>query len=106
MGWGGILAMGFAGGMVPSPSAVVVLLGALALGRAWFGVTLVLAYGVGLALTLLVAGLVLVGAQSWLEPRLRHGGGWQRLMVVLPVLTPVAVFGGGLLLAARAARVL
>src|SRR5262245_31433051 len=37
--------MGFAGGLVPSPSALVVLLGAIALGRTWFGVLLVVAYG-------------------------------------------------------------
>src|SRR5205823_984135 len=36
-----LVAMGFAGGLVPSPSALVVLLGAMALGRAWFGVVLV-----------------------------------------------------------------
>jgi len=53
--------MGIAGGLVPSPSALVVLLGAIALGRTWFGVVLVLGYGVGMAATLtLVLVLVLV----------------------------------------------
>lgn len=33
----GMIAVGFAGGMVPSPSALIVLLGGIALGRAWFG---------------------------------------------------------------------
>ena len=51
--------MGFVGGLSPSPSAVVVLLGAAALGRAWFGVLLVLAYGVGMAATLTGVGLAL-----------------------------------------------
>ncbi len=54
-----LLAMGFAGGLSPSPSAVVVLLGAAALGRAWYGVLLVLAYGVGLAAVLTGIGLAL-----------------------------------------------
>ncbi|MFF4232211.1 nickel transporter [Streptomyces sp. NPDC001820] len=54
------LLLGFAGGLVPSPSAVVVLVGAAALGRAWFGLLLVLAYGVGLALTLAAAGFAAV----------------------------------------------
>jgi nickel/cobalt exporter len=53
--------MGFAGGLLPSPSAVVVLVGANALGRPWFGVGLVLAYGVGLALTLALVGLLVTG---------------------------------------------
>ena len=54
-----LLAMGFAGGLSPSPSAVVVLLGAAALGRAWYGVLLVLAYGIGLAATLTGIGFAL-----------------------------------------------
>ncbi|WP_329408339.1 nickel transporter [Streptomyces sp. NBC_00704] len=56
----GTLLLGFAGGMVPSPSAVVVLVGAAALGQAWFGLLLVVAYGVGLALTLTAAGFAVV----------------------------------------------
>src|SRR5205823_6162900 len=58
-----LAAMGFAGGLVPSPSAVVVLLGAIALGRAWLGVALVVAYGAGMALTLCGAGLLLTRAR-------------------------------------------
>ncbi|MET9134718.1 urease accessory protein UreH domain-containing protein [Streptomyces antibioticus] len=56
----GTILLGFAGGMVPSPSAVVVLVGAAALGHAWFGLLLVVAYGVGLALTLTAAGYAVV----------------------------------------------
>ncbi|MEG8278645.1 nickel transporter [Streptomyces sp. AHA2] len=60
----GTILMGFAGGLVPSPSAVVVLVGAAALGQAWFGLLLVAAYGVGLALTLTAAGYAVVKAGS------------------------------------------
>ncbi|WP_405642327.1 sulfite exporter TauE/SafE family protein [Streptomyces sp. NBC_00019] len=56
----GTILLGFAGGLVPSPSAVVVLVGAMALGQAWFGFLLVVAYGVGLALTLTAAGFAVV----------------------------------------------
>ncbi|MEU3462969.1 sulfite exporter TauE/SafE family protein [Streptomyces sp. NPDC006733] len=56
----GVLVMGFAGGLVPSPSAVVVLVGATALGRAWFGLLLTFAYGAGLALTLTGTSLLVV----------------------------------------------
>jgi nickel/cobalt transporter (NicO) family protein len=52
--------MGIAGGLVPSPSALVVLLSAIALGRTAFGVVLVLAYGIGMAATLTMAGILLV----------------------------------------------
>jgi nickel/cobalt exporter len=39
LGRAGLVGMGVAGGLVPSPSALVVLLGAIGLGRTWFGVT-------------------------------------------------------------------
>ncbi len=55
--------IGLAGGLVPSPSALVVLLGAIGLGRAGFGVLLVLAYGLGMAGTLTAAGLLLLAVQ-------------------------------------------
>ncbi|WP_371791253.1 high frequency lysogenization protein HflD [Streptomyces sp. NBC_01471] len=56
----GLVGLGIAGGLVPSPSALVVLLGAIALGRTAFGATLVLAYGLGMAATLTAVGLLLV----------------------------------------------
>ncbi|MGW2344122.1 nickel transporter [Streptomyces sp. NPDC001661] len=56
----GTLFLGFAGGLVPSPSAVVVLVGASALGKAWFGLLLVFGYGAGLALTLTAVGFTVV----------------------------------------------
>ncbi len=62
-----MIAVGFAGGMVPSPSALVVLIGGIALGRAWFGVLLVLGYGIGMALALIGTGLVLAHARDFVE---------------------------------------
>jgi nickel/cobalt transporter (NicO) family protein len=67
---GTVLIMGFAGGLMPSPSAVVVLLGAVALGHAWFGVLLVLAYGLGLAVTLTEIGVFITGSGRWLATRM------------------------------------
>jgi ABC-type nickel/cobalt efflux system permease component RcnA len=65
----GLLAMGFAGGLVPSPSALVVLLGAIALGRTWFGILLVVGYGVGMAAALMGVGLLLARGRRLLERR-------------------------------------
>jgi nickel/cobalt transporter (NicO) family protein len=67
---GTVVVMGFAGGLMPSPSAVVVLLGAAALGHAWFGVLLVLAYGLGLAATLTGIGVFITGSGRWLAARM------------------------------------
>ncbi|MCX4776620.1 nickel transporter [Streptomyces sp. NBC_01264] len=55
-----LIGVGIAGGLVPSPSALVVLLGAVALGRTAFGILLVIGYGLGMAATLTLAGLLLV----------------------------------------------
>ncbi|MCM2422878.1 hypothetical protein [Streptomyces sp. RKAG293] len=57
---GGLIGIGIAGGLVPSPSALVVLLGSIALGRTAFGVALVICYGLGMAVTLAAAGLFLL----------------------------------------------
>jgi ABC-type nickel/cobalt efflux system permease component RcnA len=50
--------MGLVGGLVPSPSALLLLLAAVALGRAWFGFVLVLAFGIGMAASLAAVGLL------------------------------------------------
>lgn len=97
-----LVAMGFAGGLVPSPSALVVLLGAIALNRAWFGVALVLAYGAGMAATLTLAGLLLVRARSLLERRASRT--LPRLLTrAIPVGTAGLITVIGLTLAARGA---
>ncbi|MGW2120369.1 HoxN/HupN/NixA family nickel/cobalt transporter [Streptomyces sp. NPDC001758] len=72
----GTILLGFAGGLVPSPSAVVVLVGAAALGQAWFGLLLVVAYGVGLALTLTAAGYAVVKAGSGMTRLLARRPRW------------------------------
>jgi ABC-type nickel/cobalt efflux system permease component RcnA len=93
--------MGMAGGLVPTPSALVVLLGATALGRAWFGVVLVAAYGIGMALTLLGAGLLLVRCQDWIERHFLDRSWWPVVLRVAPVVTAALLVGSGLMIAAR-----
>ncbi|WP_189217431.1 MULTISPECIES: sulfite exporter TauE/SafE family protein [Streptomyces] len=102
----GTLLLGFAGGLVPSPSAVVVLVGAAALGRAWFGLLLVLAYGAGLALTLTAAGFAVVragdGVDRLLARRPRWSGGRSVALLrgAVPLVSALAVLvlGAGLVL--------
>ncbi|EXG81119.1 nickel/cobalt transporter [Cryptosporangium arvum] len=90
-----LLAMGFAGGLSPSPSAVVVLLGAAALGRAWYGVLLVLAYGIGLAATLTGIGFALA---HWSERLYRFGTGRRGTLLTrrLPTATATLIVLVGL----------
>jgi ABC-type nickel/cobalt efflux system permease component RcnA len=95
--------MGLAGGLLPSPSAVLVLLGALAVGHPWFGVALVVAFGLGMATTLAVVGVLVMRLRERVERRLlrRPGTRVAVLLTVLPVLTAVTVTGLGLLLALK-----
>ena len=105
LGWRSLVAMGLAGGMVPSPSALVVLLGAIALGRTWFGAFLVLAYGVGMSLSLVAAGLLLIRVRTRVDRFLSTRGG-QRMsgvLVVAPIVTATFVVAGGIWISARAA---
>lgn len=109
LGTGSLLAVGFTGGLVPSPSALLVLLGGIALGRAWFGMVLVVAYGLGMAMALVAVGLALVKCKDWLErqsARLSLTGHNKTLAVTtrwLPAATSALVILIGLGVAARAA---
>jgi nickel/cobalt transporter (NicO) family protein len=101
-GRAGLVGLGVAGGLVPSPSAMVVLLGAVALGRTWFGVLLVLGYGLGMAATLTAAGVVLVRLSNQFERLTIHRPA-ARLHALLPLGTATLVLMVGLGMAARAA---
>jgi ABC-type nickel/cobalt efflux system permease component RcnA len=105
LGWRGLVALGLAGGLVPSPSAVVVLLGGIALGQAWFGVALVLAYGLGMAATLTGVGLLLAHLRTRMDRRLRVPAGsvLGRIGRLLPAATASVIVLVGLGLAAGGA---
>jgi nickel/cobalt exporter len=105
LGRRGLVALGLAGGLVPSPSAVVVLLGGIALGRAWFGVALVLAYGLGMAATLTGVGLLLARLRTRLDRRLHLPAGslLSRLGRLLPAATASVIVLVGLALAIQGA---
>ncbi len=95
-----LVTVGIAGGLVPTPSAIVVLLGASAIGRAWFGVLLVVAYGLGMAGTLVAAGLLLGWARDRMDLRTK-GERLLRLAAFLPIATAVIVITAGLFIIGR-----
>ena len=101
LSWKSLAAMGVAGGLVPSPSALLVLLSATALGRAWFGVVLVVVYGLGMAVTLTAAGLLLLRAQAALDRRGWTVGRGRSLTRLLPLATAGVVVLVGLGLVVR-----
>ncbi len=92
--WRSLLTLGVSGGLVPCPSALVVLLSAVALGRVGFGLVMVLAFSLGLAGVLTGLGLLLVRTK-----RLFDGLPSQmRLVKVLPAVSAlvVALIGVGI----------
>lgn len=109
----GLAGIGIAGGLVPSPSALVVLLAAVGLGRTAFGVLLVLAYGAGMSATLAGAGLLLLAVQRRLARATSRTAGatWvnrlrslaARLGAATPAATAALVLAVGAGLALRAA---
>jgi nickel/cobalt exporter len=62
--WKSLAALGVSGGLVPCPSAMVLLLAAVALNQTAYGMLLVLVFSVGLALTLSVVGLAFLYARN------------------------------------------
>jgi ABC-type nickel/cobalt efflux system permease component RcnA len=98
LGWRSLAALGLAGGVVPSASALVLLLGAISLHRIELGLVLVLAFGVGMAAVLVGVGQLLVGTRGFAD---RHAAGHARFGTVLrlaPNLSAATVllFGIGL----------
>lgn len=106
---GGLIGLGVAGGLVPSPSALLVLLAAIALGRTVLGIVLVLGYGLGMAVALSAAGLLLVRLRGRVA-RLLTGSRINRasrILAVLPMITAglVIIVGAGLVLRALSGSV-
>lgn len=59
-----LVVLGITGGIIPCPAALVVLLSALSLRRVGFGLLLIVAFSVGLALVLIAIGVLMVYARQ------------------------------------------
>lgn len=103
-GWRSLAALGLAGGLVPSASAVVLLLGAVAQGEAWWGLALVAAFGLGMSVSLIGAGLLAVGAQRWGWTRISSSRWRQTWQLRVPQFGGLAVTLIGIWLVFDAAR--
>jgi ABC-type nickel/cobalt efflux system permease component RcnA len=67
VGTGRIALLGMVGGMVPTPTAITILVGTAALGSAWYGVLLVSSYGIGMTSILIFAGRLVERLYRWAE---------------------------------------
>ena len=92
-----LLALGVAGGLLPDPAALALLLGALSSGKVMLGLITVLVFSLGFAATLVAVGIVAakVGEKvlDWLDSI------W---MVRLQIATSLLIVGMGVVLTIRA----
>jgi ABC-type nickel/cobalt efflux system permease component RcnA len=98
-----LIALGVSGGIVPCPSALVVLVAAISQHRLGLGMALILAFSIGLAATLTAVGLaVLHGGRliKRLQPERRLFG--SRIAGVLPALSATLIVVAGTLITLRA----
>ena len=99
--WRTLAVLGLSGGLVPSASAVILLLGALSLGRALIGLILVALFGLGMAVALVTVGVLVVRVRDRGFKRLvgRFPDG---LVRTVPTVASLAVVLVGVLLIVRA----
>ena len=98
LSWKGLVGMGAAAGIIPCPSALVVLLGAIAQHEVGLGLLLITVFSLGLAATLTGLGLAVVFAARLTE-RISFSG---RLAAALPAVSAVIIIGAGAVLTAQA----
>ena len=99
--WRSLFVLGLAGGLIPSTSALLILLGAIAAGRPAFGLVLVVAFGLGMAAVMSGVGLVLVTARDRVD-RAQADINLGRFRDAIPLVAAVVVLGFGVVLTGQA----
>jgi nickel/cobalt transporter (NicO) family protein len=100
----GVVLIGLAGGLIPSPAAFLVLATAIFVDRLLFGVALVLAFSVGLALTIATIAILAVRGRDVLARRRTRHPLLERVAQAVPLGASLIVVLGGLYLTTVAAR--
>jgi nickel/cobalt transporter (NicO) family protein len=98
LGRGSLFAVGVSGGLLPCPSALVVLLAAISLHRVAFGMILIFAFSAGLALSITGIGLIAVLAKQVFRRASFDG----RLIRLLPAASALVILVAGLAMTVRA----
>jgi ABC-type nickel/cobalt efflux system permease component RcnA len=92
----GVVAIAAAGGILPSPSALVVLLTSISLGRTAFGLALIAAFGFGLATSLVAVSAATLGVRGLAARALAP-----RVMRAVPILSALLMVALGAALTYR-----
>jgi nickel/cobalt exporter len=85
--WRSLFALGVSGGLLPCPSALVLMLGAISLQRIGLGIVLIIVFSIGLASVLTGIGILLIYAGQWFR-RIPESG---RLFQILPAASAVFI---------------
>ena len=93
---GSLIALGASGGLVPCPSALVVLLSAISLGRTGLGMLLLVGFSAGLAVVLMGMGVLVLTVGNLLPASRRLTG--SRAFQFLPVASAAAISCIGLVM--------
>jgi nickel/cobalt exporter len=94
----GLVGLGISGGIIPCPTALVVLLAAISLHRVGYGLVLIVAFSLGLAASVTAIGLLAVTARRAFG-RMRFDGPAIR---ALPAVSALVVFALGTAMTIRA----
>lgn len=96
--WRSLVALGVSGGLVPCPDAIAILLVAVAINRIVLGLSLIVAFSLGLAGILTAIGIAMVRSQRLLS-RFKS---FDRMVPALPLFSALVVTGLGIGLTVQA----
>jgi nickel/cobalt transporter (NicO) family protein len=96
--WRALVPLGISGGLVPCPDAIAILLIAVTINRIAFGLSLIVTFSMGLAIVLIIIGILMLQSKRLFE-RLEWFG---RVAYTMPMVSAlfVAGLGGGLTIGA------
>jgi len=96
--WRSLITLGISGGLVPCPDAIAILLVAIAINRIALGLTLIVAFSLGLAVVLIAIGIAMVHSRHLVS----RFDAFNRLAPAMPVVSAVVVLvlGAGLTIGA------
>jgi ABC-type nickel/cobalt efflux system permease component RcnA/Tol biopolymer transport system component len=92
--WRSLITLGISGGLVPCPDAIAILLVAIAINRIFLGLTLIVSFSLGLAVVLIVIGLLMVNSRRLLD----RISVFNRFAPMLPMVSALVVLALGITL--------
>jgi ABC-type nickel/cobalt efflux system permease component RcnA/Tol biopolymer transport system component len=89
--WRSLIALGVSGGLVPCPDAIAILLVAVAINRILLGLALIVSFSLGLAVVLIVIGLLMVNSRRLFD----RMGAFEKIAPLMPIVSALVVLALG-----------